>query len=178
MGTSGSADDSRGATTWKEHTTAFDRVQSVALTVSEPHTASWVAEEAFVAENTARRHLTRLAELNVLTADTDGDATTYYPDPVYVRTRELRSLVDEHDRDELTSLAVDLKVDIERWQDEYDAVVPDDVRGGVAAGDVSAEEACERRRVVSDWEHARYRLSLIEDALERYAEFTARLAPV
>lgn len=161
-----------GADAWREHTTGFDRVQSVALTASEPRTAAWVATEALVAENTARRHLQRLVDLNVLVAETDGDATTYYPDPVYVRTREVRALVDDHDRDGLTALAADLHADIEAWRDEYDAAMPDDVRSGAAAEQTSAAAARERQRVASDWEHARYRLSLVEDALERYDEFS------
>jgi predicted ArsR family transcriptional regulator len=166
-----------GEAAWKEHTIGFDRVQSVALTLSEPRTAAWIADEALVAENTARRHLQRLAELNVLTADTGDDARTYYPDPVYVRTRELRAIVDEHDRDGLSALAADLKADVEQWCEEYDAGSPDEIRVQATDDAVSAVEARERRHVASDWEHARYRLSLVEDALERYDEFTGRPAP-
>lgn len=168
-------DDRRGtsgADAWREHTTGFDRVQSVALTASEPRSAAWVATEALVAENTARRHLQRLVDLNVLVTNTDGDAATYYPDPVYVRTREIRALVDDHDRDGLTALAADLHADIEAWQAEYDAATPDGVRAGAAAERASAAAARDRRHTASDWEHARYRLSLVEDALERYDEFT------
>ncbi|NHN48005.1 ArsR family transcriptional regulator [Halostella sp. JP-L12] len=176
MTTDDSTDDPPGTATWKEHTSAFDRVQSVALTVSEPRTASWIAEEALVAENTARSHLQRLTDLNVLTANNSTDATRYYPDPVYVRTRELRALVDEHDRDELVDLAADLKADIEEWQSEYDVANPDDVRVGAVAEEVSAEAARKRRRDASDWEHTRYRLSLVQDALEHYGEFTGRSA--
>jgi predicted ArsR family transcriptional regulator len=68
------ADGAPGVAAWKERTTAFDRVRSVALAVSEPRTAAWIAGEAAVAENTARRHLGRLVDLTVLTADADADA--------------------------------------------------------------------------------------------------------
>lgn len=169
-------DAASGDEAWRAHTSGFDRVQSVALALSEPRSAAWIADEALVAENTARRHLQRLADLNVLTAATDGSATTYYPDPVYVRTRELRALVDEHDQDGLAALAAELKTDVEGWQREYDASDPDELRRQVAEADVSAAAARERRRVASDWEHARYRLSLLQDALARYGEFTNRRA--
>lgn len=162
---------SPGDTAWKEHTSAFDRVRSVALSLSEPRSAGWIGDEALVAENTARRHLERLADLHVLTTDSTASAVTYYPDPVYVRTRSLRELVTEHDRDGLTELAVELKTDIESWQDEYDVVSPDDLRRTAAASDISAEAARERRRTASDWELATYRLALIEDALARYDEY-------
>lgn len=161
----------RGEAAWTEHTTAFDRVRSIALSLSEPRSAAWIADEALVAENTARRHLERLADLHVLTTDTTGSAVLYYPDPVYVRTRDLRELVTEHDRDELTELAADLKADVESWQDEYDVTSPDELRSTAAAGGVSADEAIERRRTASDWELTAYRLSLIEDALTRYDEY-------
>lgn len=168
--------DNAGDEAWKAHTSSFDRVQSVALTVSEPRTAGWIADEALVAENTARRHLERLADLDVLTADGDGGAVTYYPDPVFVRTREVRALVDEHDRDGLAELAAELTADVEAWREEFDADRPDEVRAQAADESISAEEARTRRRVASDWDHARYRLSLVEDALERYGEYTDRPA--
>ncbi|WP_256393753.1 DUF7342 family protein [Natronoarchaeum rubrum] len=177
METDDETTETPGDEAWKEHTSSFDRVQSVALTVAEPRPASWIADEALVAENTARRHLQRLVELNVLTADAEGGATTYFPDPVYVRTREVRALLEEHDQDSLAALATELKSDIENWQAEFDASSPEQVRKQTAKDSFSAEDSRERRHVASDWEHTRYRLSLIEDALERYGEFTNHPAP-
>lgn len=168
----GTDSDTSGDAAWKEHTSAFDRVRSVALSLSEPRSAGWVADEALVAENTARRHLERLADLHVLATDTTGSAVTYYPDPVYVRIRDLRELVGEYDRDELTELAADLKADIESWEEEYDVTSPDELRSTAAAEGTSANEAMERRRAASDWELTKYRLSLIEDALSRYDEYS------
>lgn len=168
----GTSSETSGDTAWKEHTSAFDRVRSVALSLSDPRSASWIADEALVAENTARRHLERLADLHVLTTDTTGSAVTYYPDPVYVRTRDLRELVAEYDRDELTELAADLKADVESWEAEYDVTSPDELRSTAAADGTSADEAMERRHTASDWELTKYRLSLIEDALSRYDEYS------
>lgn len=171
-GDDGVTDHTSGDAAWTDHASAFDRVRSVALSLSAPRSASWVADEALVAENTARRHLERLADLHVITADTSGDAVTYYPDPVYIRTRDLRELVAEHDRDELAELAADLKTDIESWQDEYGVASPDDLRRTAAAERTSADEAVKRRRTASDWELAAYRLSLVDEALSRYDEYT------
>jgi hypothetical protein len=50
------AEDAPGVKAWKEHTSAFDRVRSVIETASQPRSASAIAEEALVAENTARTH--------------------------------------------------------------------------------------------------------------------------
>jgi len=161
-----------GDAAWREQTSAFDRVRSVALSVSAPRTASWIAEEALVAENTARGHLDRLVDLHVLATDTTGDAVTYYPDPVYVRTRDLRELVAGNDPDDLAELAVDLKADLESLRNEYGVTSPHELRRTVAADDTSADEATDRRRAASDWELAAYRLSLVEDALSRYDEYS------
>lgn len=161
-----------GDAAWVAQTSAFDRVRAVALSLSEPRSATWIAEEALVAENTARRHLERLVDLHILRSDTTERAVRYYPDPVYVRTRDLRELVAEYDREELTELATTLKADIEAWQDEYDVSTPDELRSTVASSTTTAEQARERRRVASDWELTKYRLSLIEDGLARYDEYS------
>jgi len=55
-----------GVEEWKKQTSAFDRVQSISNTLSQPRSASYIADEAHVAENTARTHLERLVSLNVL----------------------------------------------------------------------------------------------------------------
>jgi predicted ArsR family transcriptional regulator len=163
-----------GAKPWRQQTSAFDRVRSVALSVSEPRSVAWIAGEALVADNTAREHLERLVEMRILQAEPGDAGTTYYPDPVYVRTREIRSLVEEHDRDDLAALASDLRGDIEEWADTYESADPDELRSRTARPGCSQNDASEYRRVASDWDHARYRLSLIEDALGRYGEFTGR----
>ena len=74
-----------GDAAWKEQTSAFDRVRSVALSLSEPRPAAWIASEALVAENTARKHLERLVDMHVLLkADREGTAL-YTPDPLHQR---------------------------------------------------------------------------------------------
>lgn len=166
------AADTSGDAAWKKHASAFDRVRSVALSLADSRSAAWIADESLVAETTARRHLDRLVDLHILTTDTSGDAVTYYPDPVYVRTRDLRELVDGHDREELTALAADLKADVESWEHEYSVASPDELRATAAAEGISADEATNRRQAASDWDLTAYRLSLVEDALLRYDEYT------
>jgi DNA-binding transcriptional ArsR family regulator len=159
--------------TWKEHASAFDRVKSVTMTLTEPRPASWIAEEAAVSPNTARDHLRRLIDLGVVTA-TEGDGTRhYYPDPLYTRLRDVRELLDETTKRELSERAVELKDDIAAWKSEYDAGSPDALRERAAADDVSAERAYELTRTASDWELARYRLSLVQDAIENYDTWTS-----
>lgn len=163
-----------GTDRWVEETSAFDRVRSVAFALQQPKTAGQVADSAHVSEKTARGHLRRLVEMDVLLADADDGPTTYYPDPGYMRYREVRTLAREHDRDELTELVATLKGDIEGWQDEYDVDDPDGLRVSVADTDVSEAAVYERQQIAEDWEYAEYRLALIRDALAQYDRLTAR----
>ncbi|MFD1571231.1 DUF7342 family protein [Halorubrum laminariae] len=159
-----------GLEAWIEHTSAFDRVQSVVRSVSEPKPVSYIAEEAHVAENTARDHLERLVELNVLLESESGGTALYSPDPLHVRLQTLRDLLEEHDRDGLIELKADLQVEIEKLSEEYGVDSPDALRK-LAAESESAAETSEIRKAASDWELMLYRLSIVEDAIEGYSEY-------
>jgi predicted ArsR family transcriptional regulator len=168
-----SNDEPEWVGTWKEHASAFDRVKSVTMTLSEPQSAPWIAEEAAVSPNTARDHLRRLVDLGVVTTTETDSTRHYYPDPLYTRLRDVRELLEETTKKELSVRAAELKDDIAAWKTEYDADSPDALRERVAADDVSAEQAYELVQAASDWELARYRLSLVQDAIENYDTWTS-----
>lgn len=168
-----STDDPSYVTTWKEHTTGFDRVRSVASTLEEPKTASWIAEEAHVSEPTTRDHLSRLVDLGVLTTEDTSKGRTYYPDPIYTRLTALQELVSNNTETELTEQAASIQEDIAAWKDRYDVESPRELRRSVT-GDIAAEDARERLRIASDWDSAQYHLSLLQDALDHYDTYTAR----
>ena len=167
-------DRSPGVETWREHTTAFDRVQSVSTTVSKPRPASHIADEAHVAENTARNHLERLVDLSVLLKTERNDGTLYSPDPLHVRIRTVRDLLEEHDRDGLIDLKIELQSRIEDWETDYSVDAPDDLRSRAAETD-TASRTRELKRTAGDWELACYRLSVLEDAIENYETYTSDL---
>jgi len=160
-----------GVEAWIENTSAFDRVQSIARIVSEPKPVSYIAEEAYVAENTARDHLGRLVELNVLLESESGGTTRYSPDPLHIRIQTLRELLEENNRDELINLKADLQAEIEKLGDKYVVDSPDELRE-LAASSESTAETREIRKTASDWELMLYRLSIVEDAIEDYAEYS------
>jgi len=167
----------RGTERWVEETSAFDRVRSVAFALQQPQTAGQIAESAHVSEKTARDHLGRLVEMDVMLEETGEGPTTYYPDPAYMRYRELRTLAREHDRDELTDIVATLKRDIEEWRDEFDVETPDELRASVADVDVSEDAVYERQKIAEDWEYTEHRLGLIKDALAGYDRLTTRPPP-
>ena len=165
---------SPGIERWIEETSAFDRVRSVAFSLQRPNSAGEISQSAHVSEKTAREHLRRLVEMDVLVAETDRTPTTYYPDPAYVRYRELRTLVREHDRDELVELAATLKGDIEDWRETFGVEVPDELRATVADDEVSEAEVYERQKIAEDWEYTEHRLGLVRDGLNQYDHLNAR----
>jgi predicted ArsR family transcriptional regulator len=163
--------DAPWAERWKDHQSAFDRVRSVAVTVSEPRSVAWIADQAHVAENTARDHLQRLVEMNVLQTVTGETATQYRPDPIYTRLQALRDLLDGRDRDDLLALRADLQEQVEAWQTEYDAGSPRDLREQAAHAETAAETRA-MRQTANDWDIIAYRLRLVEDAIEHYTSYT------
>jgi predicted transcriptional regulator len=87
-------------------------VKSVTRSLSEPRPASWIATEAAVSPNTARDHLRRLIDLGVVTAIENHGTRHYYPDPLYTRLRDVRELLQETTKRELSEQAAELKDDI------------------------------------------------------------------
>lgn len=170
------SDQAPGTTTWKEHTSAFDRVRSVAVTLDEPRSADWIADQALVAGNTARDHLERLVEMNVLRTEPGEQATLYRPDPLYTRLRALRDLLDERSRDDLVALRADLQERLDAWREEYGVDRPAELREQAARTGTAAETRT-LREVASDWDVVRYRLELVTDAIERYETYTDTSSP-
>lgn len=160
-----------GVDKWTEETSAFDRVQSVASTLDQPATAGEIADEAYVAENTARAHLDRLVEMNVLLEHETETPATYEPDPLHTRMQTMRDLLDHHDHDALLKLKADLQERLAAIQDEYDAKSPEALRER-ASDTADAEQTRADRRAANDWELLRYRLTIVDDAIENYSTYT------
>ena len=160
-----------GIAGWREAESAFDRVRAVAVTLDRPRTAAWIADEAAVAENTARDHLERLVEMRVLRAREVGHGTRYEPDPLYRRMRAMQELLDGRTRDDLLGLQAQLLERIEEWQDTHGVPAPTALRERAADAEDAATTR-ELRTVAGDWELLAYRLGLVREALERYGEYT------
>jgi predicted ArsR family transcriptional regulator len=165
------SDDSPGVAAWKEHTSAFDRVRSVAESTGQPLSAGEIATEAAVAENTARTHLERLVEMNVLLRISEDGTALYTADPLHVRAQTLRELLDEHSHDELISLKREIQTRIESWESEYGVVSPDALREQAGATE-TAEATKAVRETAQEWDLAEYRLEMVEDAIENYTTYT------
>ena len=161
-----------GIEAWKEHTTAFDRVRSIAQALDRPRTAKYIAEEAAVSPTTAHDHLERLVEMNVVRTVPGEEATLYEPDPLYARFRTLRRLIDEHDHGELLEQKAELQGRIEGLEAEYNVDSPAALRERAAETDTAAE-TMELIEAASEWDLARYHLSIVEDAIDNYSDYAA-----
>lgn len=154
-----------GVSEWVDHTSAFDRVRSIASAVSEPRTLQYIADEAQVSETTASEYLERLVDLNVLQKTSREEELVYSPDPLYTRMEAIRELLAEHDRDELVKLRSALQSQLDDWQDEYGVESPADLRTQTAESETAARTR-KIRKDAQDWELVAYRLSIVEEAIE------------
>lgn len=161
---------------WAGELSAAERTEAVALTVSEPRTANWIAEKAEVAHGTATKYLDRLVSDGKLSAETHGQQTTYAPDPVGQYLIEMRELYEDHSPDELTAALEEMNDQIRTWKAEYDVETPNELRASLTTADRDDERT--RRQAAREWEQLRTRRRLVEDALHLYDRFPDGQSPV
>jgi len=165
-------DESDHVSAWKDETDGIDRVISVGLSIDQPRTAEYVADEAHVSESTARKHLDRLVDLHVLSAVEQRGAKTYHPDGAYQHFREVFQVVEEYDQEEIERLTISTKEEIERLQETYDLDSPEELRSRATAEETTSSEAREFFKKASEWDQHLRMLSVAEEALDRYSEFS------
>lgn len=161
------ASPGHGIDNWKENTCAFDRVLSVSQSVSKPRSASWIAKQAAVSEPTARNHLEQLVELTVLLQHSQENQVKYAPDPLHTRLQAIRHAWDEHDRDDLNTQKEELQNQIKMWSHESGTKSPQALRQ-IAANSKTAADTERIRRTANKWDLVEYRLSIIEEAINKY----------
>jgi len=167
----GIGDDTDHTEEWVEQVPTVDRVISVALSVEQPRTVDWIADQAEVSPTTARDHLERLVDLHVLSTVEKGGAKTYYPDAAYQRFTEISKLVEEHSREELETMVVQAKEWIDELKETYQVGSPDELRKKATTEESSPAEAKEYFKKASEWGGHRHMLSIAEQAIDRYREF-------
>lgn len=154
------------------HTATVARIREVAMTVREPKNAGEIAEIAGVARNTAEKYLTHLVDADKLTTIQRGRETCYYPDPVTQYFDQIRELVDDHTKDELTAELEAIRDDIDAWKAEYDVTSADDLRATVG-DDVPPADRRQRRHDADDWDYYEHQATLIKQAIQLYDSIEA-----
>lgn len=150
-----------------DHMRKVDRIREVAMTVHEPKNAGEIADSAGVARNTAEKYLTQLVEADKLATTQRGRETCYYPDPVSQYFDQIRELVNDQQKDDLTAELDAIRTDIDAWRDKYNVESADELRATVG-DDISAVERRERRHDAEDWEYFEHQATLIKQAIQLY----------
>jgi len=166
-------------TVWPDGMETEDRVRAVAEMLTQPRSATWVAEQADVNYKTARKYLTQLVEDDRLRTTERKRTTLYYPNPREQFFREIGDLVEGHTKDELTAELNAISSRIEEWQEEYDVEDPDELRTTLDES-LSVAERRNRERVVDTWEYNREMRTLVRHAIRLYDDlhrFTATHSP-
>lgn len=149
---------------WTESMTARERVETIATTLEEPRTANWVAEQAEVKWDTAKKHLDDLVDAGTLLV-TDDDR--YVPDPTRAYFDTLRELILDNSRSDLRAELEAIAERVDEWKTEYDVESIDDLEASLA-DDREPEDVGERRRVLRRWENSLRTRRTIQTALTLY----------
>ncbi len=166
-----------GVKAWKSQTKAIERVIEVALTLEQPRTADWISDEAAVAEQTARDHLGSLSSLGVVTETTARGVTKYQLDLAYKRFKEVSSYVEQFEKDALMDLVGEVQSDIEATRERYDVASPAKLRAKAVQSGTSSAQVQEYKKAASEWESLEHTLDVLQEALERYDEFSRHEVP-
>lgn len=149
---------------WTDAMTARERVETIATTMSSPRTANWVAEQADVKWDTAKRHLDDLVESGALLVTAED---RYVPDPTRAYFDRLRELILGNDREELRDELEAIADRIASWRSRYDVASPEELEATLAE-DLPPEEIRERRAALRRWETSRRSRETIRTALDLY----------
>lgn len=144
---------------------ADQRVYRVALELYEPTRIAEIAARAECASDTARRHCERLADIGVISAETD-DPTTYRRNESYFewrRKNRLASLTQQQLQEELQTLINRERTFRERYGVSSPAAVD-----AVAVGDYEGVE--EVWFDCSEWETVRRRIERLDAERRRRME--------
>lgn len=159
--------------TWTEETTARERVQQVAETLSEPASVAHIGKQANVAWDTASDELTRLEkEGKVDTVQREG-RTLYRLNPVNLLFDEIKVLIAEHTREELESQLIDYQSQAETLSEEYEAGSVEELRMRLSDDSLRAGDMRELRNVASTWTALETECRLLRHAIQLYEDVTS-----
>lgn len=159
---------------WTESMTARERVETIATTLTEPRSPNWVAEQAEVEWDTAKKHLENLRESGVVLVTPEEK---YVSDPTRAYFDHLRELILKNSKAELRGELMAIADRIDEWKKRYEVESPDELEATLAT-DLSGERVRERRRVLRQWENTLDSRERIRMALELYDDVTSLTSEV
>jgi predicted transcriptional regulator len=125
-----------------------DRIRAVAETFREPRSVNWISEHADAACSTTNEELQDLVDQGQLRRIEAGETTRYQPDYTRLLFEEIRTLIEEHTREELRNELAAITEEIEEWQATYDVETWEEPEPSLADADLASDELHERRDVI------------------------------
>lgn len=159
---------------WKEETTSFERITSVADTTTEPTFASEIAERAAVSEPTARRHLKSLAEVGRIEAVAAEQGTKYRRSPSTLAMRRISGLHRQYSKPELQNGIEELREKLQALREKHGVNDPDDLATTLEAGSDDWTDVSRWRSLEENLEIAKAALSLYDFDPDDTGSATAR----
>ncbi|SFR47348.1 DUF7342 family protein [Halorubrum sodomense] len=150
---------------WKDDRTTFQRVYDVMTGVTEPASASEVADRAACSPDGARNALTQLAELGIV--DRRGSRPAEYRrNESYFEWKRVETLADDHTAAALRERLDDLLAEDADLQESFGVPDPDAVSvAPVEGGDHAAVH--DRLESLSRWRTVRHDIELLQRAVSR-----------
>lgn len=134
---------------WQEGTDTFGRVYDVVLGVTSPTAYTDIADLADCSPNAAKKHLDRLAEMGVVTADREGRPARYERNDGYLEWQEASRIAAELSVDEITDRVEALEARRAEFEDRFGTTDPTAV---TAFEHDEHELVHERMRAVTEWQ--------------------------
>lgn len=154
--------------TWKDDLSSRERVREIVTTVTDPVSVNWVAEQADVGWETAKKELQQLADRGELRAIEQDDNTRYVPDFTRLYTERIRELAVDFSRDDLREEVVAAKDEIQELRDEFDVEDRDELEQSLGDEQLSPDETRYRQQALRQWEELADDLRLLQHALTLY----------
>jgi DNA-binding transcriptional ArsR family regulator len=147
---------------WAADLDSRQRVRHVVVGLHEPRSVAEIAERASCSPNTARKHLSELADLGVVRKYTDRGSTRYARNDEYVRWRRANELLDEHTAEQLFDQLQALEKQEKEFRDEHGVETPNELP---FPDDADHETIHELWEASGEWATVRRRIEIHRDAL-------------
>ena len=139
----------RSSQRWQEGTDTFGRVDEGVLGVTSPTAYTEIAELANCSPNAAKKHLERLAEMGIVSAETDSRPATYKRNEGYLEWQDASRIATELSIEQIINRVEAL----EAQQTEYEAQFETSDPAAVNVFDHGSHETIhERMAAVSEWQ--------------------------
>lgn len=158
---------------WQEGTDTFGRVYDVVLGITSPTSSTEIADLADCSSNAAKKHLERLAEMDIARADRDSRPARYERNEGYLEWQDASWIATELSVEEI----IDRVEALEEQRAEYEAQFGKTDPTAVSVFDHGDHETIhERMTAVSEWQGVIRDIRLYELA-RQLAQNDGRLIP-